>query len=142
MTRYPFEEQGSPTTFDSPGSNIIQWIVRGFGFLLMLIGFFVAIRVIFEVWGLYIDPAGIETFARAIETSSGLDAALRSGLETDTSPSGGVRLSYFIAWFIALVLLMIVGRLSIAAMHVGGQLVLWDVPLSRLIKALRRVNRN
>lgn len=142
MARYPFEEQDPPTTLDTPGSNIILWIVRGFGFLLMLIGFFVAVRVIFEVWGLYIDPAGIESFASAIETSSGLDAALKTGMEEDGAAGGGVRLSYFIAWFIGLVLLMIVGRLAIAAMHVGGQLVLWDVPLSRLVKVMRRANRN
>lgn len=132
MTRYAFDEHDSSNP-QSTASIVIQWIVRGFGFLLMLAGFLVGVQVLLEAWGLYFDPAGIEQFAQAIESASGLDATLKAGLEDAES---SVRISYFVAWFIALTLIMIVGRLAMSAMQIGGQLVLWDVPLRRLVRAL------
>lgn len=152
MARYRFDdtaEDESTSGLVSRGSDAAILIVRAFGFVLMLIGFFIAVRIMLEAWGLYVDPNGIEPFARAIEQGSGLDRTIAASVSGDpaaapeqaASPEGAnLRLSYFIAWFVAILLLMLVGRLAIAAMRAGGELVLYDVPLKRFIRELNRAS--
>lgn len=145
--RYSFDRQTSDAArggLVERGSEVAVLIVRGFGFVLMLVGFFVAIKVILTAWGLYLEPTGIEPFAQAIERGSGLDQAIaasasdESAADSDTGGAPNLSLSYFIAWFVAVLLLMLIGRLSIEAMRCGGELVLYDVPLKRFIKELNR----
>ncbi|MGB1882533.1 MAG: hypothetical protein ACPHUF_01395 [Gammaproteobacteria bacterium] len=98
---------------------------------------------------MYDDPAKIERFAAAVERGSNLDLTLSKAaaqgqqeldgiqavgatLETDNVGAGaqpapkrvsapGLRFSYFVARAIALLLLLLVGRLSIAAISAGGE---------------------
>ena len=121
-------------------------IVRAVGLILLLVGLSVALGVIGEAWSLYEDPAPIEKLARTIERDSMLDAALAPRRPDAGDRSGGpamapeertpaFRLSYFVAWAIALLLLMLVGRLSIAAVKTGGELALYDVQLRRFARS-------
>ena len=48
----------------------------------------------------------------------------------------GLRFSYFVAWLIAIMLLLLIGRLSIAAVRTGGELALYDVKVGKLARAL------
>jgi hypothetical protein len=49
-----------------------------------------------------------------------------------------LRLSYFIAWPIVMLLLLLVGRLAMAAIKTGGELALYDVQIRRFARELMR----
>jgi hypothetical protein len=53
----------------------------------------------------------------------------------------GFRLSYFVAWVISLLLLMLIGRLAIAAIKTGGELVLYDRHVQQLAREIVRESR-
>jgi hypothetical protein len=156
MNRFSFQE--SEAHGDSPVlgrvEQILVIVVRSVGLILLLVGLFVALGVIGEAWALYEDPRPIEKLAAAIERDSMLDAALAprrpaseaadpalpGSLAEERTPA--FRLSYFVAWAIALLLLMLVGRLSIAAVKTGGELALYDLQLRQLGRRLMRPHRD
>ena len=134
-------------------------VVRGFGFALMIVGFWIALSVISQAWTLYREPENIERWVRAVEQGSNLDKVLsavdRRGnaaadddlidYEASTPEQTTVpevmpefRLSYFVAWVIAMLLLMLIGRLAIAAIKTGGELALYDLQMRRFARTLVR----
>jgi len=151
------------------GGRLVGLIVRVLGALLLVVGLLVALKVISEAWSLYRHPQGIEPLVVAIERGSGLDRVMaphdrerrmarpHEGIpptsgERKQAPADGVeagsmvnaddfRLAYFPAWFIAILMLLLIGRLAIAAIHTGGQLALYDARILRLIRALERSRR-
>jgi biopolymer transport protein ExbB/TolQ len=130
------------------GTEIAHAVVRACGFVLLAVGLWIALAVISEAWSLYQEPQKVERFAQAIEQGSHLDHALSSTSSGRTSaieenapptelstgtpattnnPEGaGFRLSYFVAWIVIILLLMLIGRLAIAAVKTGGELVLYE----------------
>jgi hypothetical protein len=59
------------------------------------------------------------------------------------NPEDQLKLSYFVAWAILLLVMLLVGRLSIAAIKTGGELALHDVQLKRFARQLlREMNRD
>ena len=159
MARVQFEddERLPPPPPPTPASGPMPLLVRGAGFVLMTIGLWVALAVVVEAWSLYRSPAGIERMANAIEHGSHLDQSLArasgSKSEPDEAIAGtagapaqgesvlGFRLSYFVAWVISLLLLMLIGRLAIAAVKTGGELVLYDRQVQRLAREIVREAR-
>ncbi|HJP37325.1 MAG TPA: hypothetical protein QF901_15220 [Gammaproteobacteria bacterium] len=162
MARYQFDDVDQENNWLDNVTQLTQTIVRAVGFILMLVGLWIGLKVINEAWSLYQQPQNIERLARAIEKGSNLDKALSSNqrpaatndlgtLEDETSERRssssqarevnealGFRLSYFVAWVIAILLLMLVGRLAIAAIKTGGELALYDLQIKRLAKYLAR----
>ena len=158
MARYEFTTDREDEGWVDRSSRLINLFVRGLGMVLLLVGFAIALMVISNAWSLYQDPAEIERFARAVEQGSNLDltlanatargaAQLESGgptFDDDESasaaaPSGAqptFRFSYFVAWLLAIMLLLLIGRLSIAAIRTGGELALYDVKIGRMARAL------
>ena len=60
----------------------------------------------------------------------------------DTQPEEQLKLSYFMAWAILLLVMLLVGRLSLAAIKTGGELALHDVQMKRFARQLlREMNR-
>jgi disulfide bond formation protein DsbB len=133
-------------------ATVIQFteiFVRLVGVLLLLIGLVVGIQVIIEAWDLYRSPEHIERFSWAIEKGINLDKSI-AALTKNPSPSSktnepgeqldqaarspdtqasvdeSIRLSYLLAWIIAILLLMLIGRLALAAIKTGGELALYD----------------
>ncbi len=161
MTRFSF----APEDDDGPAAvgtamQIMAIAVRLVGVLLLVVGLVIALRVIAEAWALYSEPARIEHLAEAIERGSRLDASLAPvrtpiaqpgpgellpGAETKPPPAAepppSVRLSYFAAWLIALLLLLLAGRLALGAVRVGGELALYDVKLRHVVRSLLREAR-
>ena len=135
--------------------QIISAIVRLLGLGVLLFGIGIAIVVIVEAWRLYQAPERIERFAAAIERGSNLDkifAPRRTGSEnaegTDVggdSPTEQLRLSYFAAWFIVLLLLFVLAVIAMSAISTGGQLALYDNQVKKLsrtlVKEVRRAQR-
>jgi disulfide bond formation protein DsbB len=142
---------------ESVGSTAAQMIARIAGLIIMTIGLWVSLAVIVEAWSLYRSPEGIETMARAIERGSHLDQSLARVSQDKTEPDEsspsarpkreksesmlGFRLSYFVAWVISLLLLMLIGRLAIAAIKTGGELVLYDRHVQQLAREIVRESR-
>ncbi len=161
MPRYEFDKEDVRDDWVDGSTRLLGLVVRATGLVLLAVGFVVALMVIASAWSLYEDPARIEAFAREVERGSNLDltlsgsaAAGRAELETargaDTDgqpraalpggsdPATSFRFSYFVAWAIAILLLLLIGRLAIAAVRTGGELALYDVKVGKLARALLR----
>lgn len=148
MARHQFDDIDQESRWFDNTTNIAHVIVRAAGFILMFVGLWIGLKTINEAWSLYQQPQNIERIARAIEQGSNLDKALTSRTDATTSDEGfngqvrevndalGFRLSYFVAWVIAILLLMLVGRLAIAAVKTGGELALYDLQIKRFAKYL------
>jgi len=137
-------------------TKITQIIVCAAGFILMFIGLWVGLKVMSEAWALYQEPQNIERLGLAIEKGSNLDKALASAESAKASQKEGsaraalassscvrevnatlgFRLSYFVAWVIGILLLMLVGRLAIAAIKTGGELAFYDLQIKRFAEYL------
>jgi hypothetical protein len=136
------------------GAQATRGVVRLAGFVLMAVGLFIALSVIAEAWSLYHEPQRIEPFAAAVESGSHLDrvvGSVHAEDKKDAEPVEGApvvapkpaasdapsfRLSYFAAWMLAILLLMLIGRLAIAAIRTGGELVLYDLRMKQFAKAI------
>ncbi len=146
-------------TLDDAGRNIMSFIVRILGMFLLLAGLWVALQVLLTAQDLYEHPEKIERFAVAIEKGSNIDktlAPIRDSLivesdsengikqytETEKRPSpvgtGNIRVSYFFAWIIALLLLLLIARISLAAIKTGGELVLYDMQIKQFARMLAK----
>ncbi len=155
VPRFEFDQATDNGDWVDNSTRIMNLVVRGFGLALLLVGIFVALMVISSAWALYDDPASIEAFALAIERGSNLDLTLSSAADAGQKqlestpkvdgeraatpplpPQPEFRFSYFAAWLIALLLLMLIGRLAIAAVRTGGELALYDVQVKKLARAL------
>jgi hypothetical protein len=130
-------------------TQFTEIFVRLAGVLLLLVGLVVGIQVIIEAWDLYRSPEHIERFSWAIEKGTNLDKSI-AALTKDPVPSSktnepgeqldqaarspdtqayvdeSIKLSYLLAWIIAILLLMLIGRLALAAIKTGGELALYD----------------
>lgn len=133
-------------------ATVIQFteiFVRLAGVLLLLVGLVVGIQVIIEAWDLYRSPEHIERFSWAIEKGTNLDKSIaaltKSPLPSSKTNEPGeqldhaarspdtqayvdesIKLSYLLAWIIAILLLVLIGRLALAAIKTGGELALYD----------------
>lgn len=161
MARYQFEPESESVGILSRGTEIAHIVVRACGFVLLAVGLWIALAVIAEAWSLYREPQKVERFALAIEQGSHLDRALSNtssgrvaageaeptadGAQADhvsgaagSLEGAGFKLSYFVAWIVIILLLMLIGRLAIAAVKTGGELVLYDLHVKRFVRELLR----
>lgn len=142
---------GNPNSVVTDG---ISLVVRLIGLVVLLVGLYIGLKVIFEAWHLYEEPQRIERFATAIEQCSQLDSLLSALANkkpphetaseeaapaiTKSEPVPAIRLTYFLAWGIAVFLLMVVGSLAATAMRTDGQLALYDLQVKQLAKQLHQ----
>ena len=134
------------------GSMALSIMVRVVGVVVLFVGLWVGIKVILEAWALYEQPQRIVRFADDIQKHSNIDGVIGSlgtatgadkAQQAGSGPGNGLRLSYFAAWFIALLLIFVIGSLAMSAITTGGQLALYDLQLKRysrsVIKEVRRL---
>ncbi len=153
---YKFEndnDEGETETVQAPmqsineaSKDVLSIVVRMCGLILMFIGLYIAIQVFNEALSLYKDPANIERVAIAIEAGSNIDksiAPLRDSLLGDdengsatktADSSNGIRISYFIAWVVDLLLLLLLARISLMAIKTGGELALYDAQIKKFAR--------
>ncbi|MFT5132178.1 MAG: hypothetical protein ACI9SC_000642 [Gammaproteobacteria bacterium] len=130
--------------------------VRLIGIVLLLVGLWASIQVLLEALRLYRDPIKVEVLASAIERGSNLDKSLTHSFPDEatiddvdeTSPalngqqtSQGVRLTYFVAWIIALLILLLVAMIALSFIRTGSELVLQDKQIKRYIHLLNQQGR-
>ena len=91
------------------------------------------------------DDAAIRNLPGAL--SGGEEAAEGQGEgEVTAAPvadNGNLRLSYFAAWFLVLLLMLVGSIVAISAVSAGGRLVLYDTDIRQLSRAIvKEVRRN
>ncbi|MCG3201127.1 MAG: hypothetical protein NFCOHLIN_00989 [Gammaproteobacteria bacterium] len=149
MAYYQFENDNSEAsmTVDSVAQSTMSWLVRVAGLVLLGVGLWAALGVINEAWSIYQNPKSsrVEALARAIDEATHIDLVLAPSQRADAGNdavrperASTLRLSYFIAWPIVMLLLLLVGRLAMAAMRTGGELALFDVQIRRFARELMR----
>jgi hypothetical protein len=133
--------------------DMMSIVVRFIGLFLLLAGLWVAIMVMLEALDLYRNPENIERLAIAIEKGSNIDKSLVSikqsvaanpqvpasgdlTAQQEIQSSNEIRVSYFFAWAIALLLLLLIGRISLTAIKTGGELVLYDTQVKKFVRML------
>jgi len=145
MAYYQFDNDNSEAnmTVDSVAQTTMSWLVRLAGLVLLGVGLWAALGVINEAWSIYQNPKSsrVESLARAIDEATRIDMVLAPSQRADAAAperASTLRLSYFIAWPIVMLLLLLVGRLAMAAMKTGGELALYDVQIRRFARELMR----
>ncbi len=124
--------------FSLPAVNL-DWLniaARSACVCLLLFGLWAGMTVLLEAIQLYRDPARIESFAIAIENGSNIDKSLAPANNAAISGQNDFRLSYFAAWGITLLLLLLISMIAFAAIRTGGELVLYDAKMKRFAKKL------
>lgn len=142
-------------TLDDASKNIMGFIVRILGLFLLFAGLWVALQVLLTAQDLYDHPEQIERFAIAIEKGSNIDKTLvpirdslivESDIEGEVQNNdqlssvgtGNIRVSYFFAWAIVLLLLLLIARISLMAIKTGGELVLFDMQIKQFARMLAK----
>jgi hypothetical protein len=98
---------------------VTEALVRLVGVVLLILGLWVAVNVVLEAWQLYQEPARIERIAARLSAVAGAPAS------ADTAGGGlDQQLALLLAWPLALLLLLLLGRLAFWAVAHGGMLAL------------------
>lgn len=144
-------------SLNEASQDVLSIVVRLCGLLLLFIGLWIAIQVFNEALSLYKDPTNIERMAMAIESGSNIDKSIvpiRDSIlgndEEEPTPeskpstennTNGFRISYFIAWVVELLLLLLLARIAIMAIKTGGELALYDAQVKRLARYIVKANK-
>jgi len=147
------------TGFTGHMNQLLTIVVRLVGLVVLSVGLWAGGRVLLEGWALYESPERIERLSTAIEQGSNLDALFATvsapvpeaaappaegeepvlAVAVTPPPAGpSLRLSYFAAWFVALMLLFVIGMLAMSAISTGGQLALRELPVRRIARDVSR----
>lgn len=159
------QEPGGPSEAASMIQHGTALIVRFVGLAVLFVGLWVGLKIILEAWALYQSPQRIERFAVAIERGSNLDKIFAvtaqrvssevvrvasdeplggdsvppAAAEADDAPAAlGLRLSYFAAWLIVMMLFLIIGSLAMSAITTGGRLALYDTEVKKFSREIAR----
>jgi hypothetical protein len=113
-------------------SRFTNGVVRAAGVALVLVGLWAGVKVVFEAWSLYRDPTAVDRLARVIDRASHVDSLIPAPAAAPPAgnPAGRpaapaderFRPSYFLAWVVAILLLLLVGKLASWTIRAGGQL--------------------
>ncbi|MGB1799838.1 MAG: hypothetical protein ACPHLK_03295 [Gammaproteobacteria bacterium] len=149
--------QSSMSSFNETSKDVLSVVVRLCGLILLFIGLWIAIQVFNEALALYKDPSNIERMASAIEAGSNIDKSIApihesilgedevsSDVETTVKVkenTEGFRISYFIAWIVDLLLLLLLARISFMAIKTGGELALYDAQIKKFARQLLKANK-
>ena len=146
------------SSFNETTKDVLSVVVRLCGLILLFIGLWIAVQVFNEALSLYKNPANIERVAAAIEAGSNIDksiAPLRDSLlgegengeeevaekKPEPASNSGIRISYFIAWIVDLLLLLLLARIAIMAVKTGGELALYDAQIKKFARQIVSANK-
>ncbi len=132
--------------------QITALVARACGLLVLLLGLWVVLKTFAAVQDIYQDPGIVDSWAVEIERRSNLDRTIepvrrgmlgvsegRNGEQQDLGK--GLRLSYFVAWIIVLLLLLLLARIGLMAVKTGGELLLYDTQIKTLAREIVRTSR-
>lgn len=147
---YTTQEPPEDSGLASAATRYIDLLVRLLGVVLVVAGTWIGLKVVIEAWNLYRTPYRIEALRTAVESGSHLDRVLAAySADPDEAPAresratdDALRLSYFLAWGIAMLLLLLVGSLSTALIRTGAELALRDARNKQLARVLAKELRH
>lgn len=144
----------SQDSFSEASYDVISTIIRLSGLALLFMGMWVAFHTFNEALAIYKDPNKIERVTIAIEKGSNIDKSINSIPETqslnnssqedseDKPKHTNIRVSYFVAWVIELLLLLLLTKIAAIAIKTGGELALYNTNIKKLSKHLsNKANR-
>jgi len=120
------ERQGFWGVLDQTAASL----ARIAGLILLLVGVWAAVQVLGEAWELYRHPDRVSRFADAVEQGTHIDRALlpANRRATTTGESGyaatgdDFRPSHILGWALAIILLLVLGRLAYWILLAGSSL--------------------
>ncbi|NKB38839.1 MAG: hypothetical protein GKR93_17035 [Gammaproteobacteria bacterium] len=138
QSKYEFDDQAENATTPPSLKNWPETFVRCIGMLLLIIGLWAGLHVILESLSLYRDPLSIEQLAQAIERGSHIDQTLSADTnasisKTRSQTDSRIQLSYFIAWVVALLLLLLISMMAFSCIQAGSDLLIQDRSLKRYL---------
>lgn len=133
------------------GNDMVVFFIRTVGFLLLFSGLWVVLQVLITAQDLYEKPDNITRFAIAIQKGSNVDNAFQllnenseySSQQANTKAGnaytkhGSLKLSYFFAWVVVMLLFLLITRISLACVRTGSELILFDIQIKRLMRTLK-----
>jgi hypothetical protein len=133
QTEQPPTQRWNPPELVSLG---LRALVRLLGLAWLMVGLWAGYKVITEAWQLYQNPSAVQPLAQHLARASGVDSlvAVRAPEETTDAtspparkaePDNPFRLSYFLAWGVTVLMLLLIGKLATWAIRSGGELVLF-----------------
>lgn len=109
-------------------------LARLAGLVLLLVGVWGAVQVLGQAWDLYRNPDSVSRFGEAVERGTHIDRALlpanrRSSGTGDSYAATGddFRPSHVLGWVVAIIMLLVLGRLAYWLL-VAGSLLLRSGP--------------
>lgn len=121
-------------------SSVLHGAIRIVGVIVLIIGLWIGFSVLNAAWKLYSEPDQLKKYAQKIEQGSNINKAFNSFIKELFLESQRLRnihnpnpvevkpdlqpwnLAYFIAMFLKIVLLFIIGKIAFYAMGEGGKL--------------------
>jgi hypothetical protein len=149
-------------TETSSPESITAILVRLVGVVVLVVGLFVGLLVLHTAWNLLQKPETILPFAQEIETRSQLNAFIHSwcqilltvlheytamastrvvfSAKTIAALENGLKLdlSYFAAWGLTVIVLLLIGRIAFWTLSTGAQVALASTNSERQIKLIVR----
>ncbi len=142
------------------GIGIFTSFVRIVGIGVLIFGLWIGYQVVSESWQLYRSPEKIEKYAEKVEQGSKMDKfgeslckmshemmtetvkrmpqMQDSKQEKELTPLVPFRLSYFAAWGIIVLLLLVIGKIACWIIFTGGKLALYSGNTEKLAQAMVR----
>ena len=132
-------------------NGILVFFVRTLGFVLLLAGLWVILQVLSAAQNLYQHPDNITRFAIAIQKGSNVDNAFqfldkepayptqqKNDKVSDAAANNSLKLSYFFAWVVVMLLFLLITRIALSCVRAGSELILFDLQIKRLARALAK----
>ena len=113
-------------------NSLFNPVVRLIGITVMIFGLYISGKVAFEAWNLYDKPESIQKWQKIVEKETQMDAALNSkmdaALQQNNKPVNKkiIKFSYFVSWFIVVLMLLIISRIGLWTLREGAKLALFN----------------
>ena len=124
------------------GPNIfsaLTGLIRIIGIVILIIGLWTALKVVYEAWELYKEPGKIEVRAKEVEKAAHINSFIRKALANkgeNLDAKDSPNISYFATWAIAVILLLVIARIGIWAIVAGGKLVVYNGETEKVARAM------
>ncbi|NUM37384.1 MAG: hypothetical protein HUU50_22815 [Candidatus Brocadiae bacterium] len=139
--------------------DVVSALVRFLGLAILLFGLWIGYQVVSEAWQLYHSPEKIQKYSEKVESGSKINEfgesvcklvhetmsetvkkmpqmADQKAEQKELTPLKPFTVSYFAAWGIVVLLLLVVGKLACWIISTGGKLAMYSGNTEKVAKAM------